>query len=202
LKIILVRHGQSTANKERIMQGHKDYPLSELGIKQAEELAQQMKDNSFTCQAVYSSDLLRAAKTAKIITTILNLEVTKYDKRLREMRLGDRQGRKSDELTKEEKQLGAKIWKNHDIKFPGGGESVNDMKSRVKATFDEIVKTHNEEDTALIIAHGGTIYHILYHILDIFPVTDEWFSNCSYNELYRENNSKPWKLVTFNGKKM
>ncbi|MHA1124313.1 MAG: histidine phosphatase family protein [Candidatus Heimdallarchaeota archaeon] len=202
MKIILVRHGQSTANKERIMQGHKDYPLSVQGFKEAEDLATKMKENGFTCQAVYSSDLLRAKQTAETITKILGLEVTKFDERLREMHLGYRQGKKVDEITIEEKELGEKIWKNHDINFPGGGENVNEMKSRVKDAFDEIVETHSEDDTVLIIAHGGTLYHVLYHILDIFPVTDDWFSNCSYNELIRTKKSEQWQLTMFNGEKL
>jgi len=184
------------------MQGHKDYPLSDLGINQAEELANKMKNDGFICNAVYSSDLLRAKQTAETITKILGLEVTKFDERLREMHLGIRQGKKVDEITIEEKELADKIWKNHDIHFPGGGESVNEMKSRVKAAFDEIVEIHSEEDTVLIIAHGGTLYHVLYHILGVYPETDDWFSNCSYNVLLRENNSEPWKLTIFNGNKL
>ncbi|MHA1435860.1 MAG: histidine phosphatase family protein [Candidatus Heimdallarchaeota archaeon] len=199
MKIILVRHGQSTANKERIMQGHKDYPLSELGFKQAEELALQMKENGFTCQAIYSSDLTRAKQTTEVITRILELPVSKYDERLREMHLGNRQGRKVTELTKEEEDYSERVWKEHDLKFIDG-ESVNDMKARVKEAFDEIVNTHKETDTILIIAHGGVLYHVLHHINDVFPVTDEWFSNCSYNEITRDNENDSWKLTMFNGK--
>ncbi len=201
MKIILVRHGQSTANKERIRQGHLDYPLSELGEQQAAELGQQMKKEKFLCQGVYSSDLSRASKTAEIITEILELEVTKYDKRLREMHLGDHQGKKNDDLTIEDNLHAEKVWKNHEIKFPNG-ESVNDMNVRVREAFDEIVESHKESDTVLIIAHGGTLFQIISHILNLFPETDEWFSNCSYNELVRVKKSNPWQLTMFNGKKL
>ncbi|MHA1187357.1 MAG: histidine phosphatase family protein [Candidatus Heimdallarchaeota archaeon] len=199
MKIILIRHGESTANKERIMQGHKDYPLTELGIKQAEELANKMMENGFSCQAVYSSDLTRAKQTTEEITRILELPVTKYDERLREMHLGNRQGRKVSELTKKEEDYSERVWKEHDLKFIDG-ESVNDMKTRVKEALDEIVNSHKESDTILIIAHGGVLFHVLQHIHDIFPETDEWFSNCSYNEITRDNENDSWKLTMFNGK--
>lgn len=201
MKIILVRHGQSTANKERIRQGHKDYPLSELGEQQAVELAQQMRQEKFTCQGVYSSDLSRASKTAEIITEILELKITKYDERLREMHLGDHQGKKNEDLTDEDNLHTKKVWKNHDFKFPNG-ESVNDMNARVREAFDEIINSHNESDTILIVAHGGTFFQIIHHILDLFPETDDWFSNCSYNELYRENKTVSWKLTIFNGQEL
>jgi len=183
------------------MQGHKDYPLSELGIKQAEELANKMMENGFSCQAVYSSDLTRTKQTTEVIARVLNLQITKYDERLREMHLGDRQGRKISELNEEEIALGERVWKEHDLKFIDG-ESVNDMKSRVKEALDEIVDSHEETDTILIIAHGGVLYHVLHHINDIFPETDEWFSNCSYNEITRDNENDSWKLTLFNGKKI
>lgn len=202
MKVILIRHGESTANKERIIQGHKDYPLTMQGEEQAKVLAKKMLENNFTCSAIYSSDLTRAKQTAEIIAEALGCKEVIYDERLREMHLGDRQGKKSDALTEEENQLAKKIWQEHDLKFPGGGESVNEMKTRVKAAFDEIIQNHSEEETAVIVGHGGSLYHILHHILDVFPETDEWFSNCSYNELIRKKNGENWQLTIFNGNKI
>ena len=117
------------------------------------------------------------------------------------MNFGHRQGRKNDDLTDEEKELTERIFKNHDLNFPGG-ESVNEMKSRVKEILDEIIESHEDGDTALIIGHGGSLYQILHHILDIFPDNDEWFSNCSYNEIIRNKDSNEWELIVFNGKQI
>ncbi len=196
-----MRHGQSTANKLRIIQGHKDYPLTKQGEKEAEELAQQMLKDNFSCSGFYSSDLTRAKGTTEILAEILGLEVTKYDERLREMNLGNRQGKNVDDLAVEEKQFGERVFEEHDLHFPGG-ESVNDMKNRVNESLEEIINSHNEKETILILGHGGTLYHILYHILDIYLETDELFSNCSYNEIYRESSSDKWKLGIFNSRKL
>lgn len=201
MKIILVRHGQSTGNKLRIVQGQKDCPLTELGEEQAEELAQQMLKDNFSCDSVYSSDLARAKRTTEILVEILKLEVTKYDERLREMNTGYRQGKKHDDLTTEEVQHQKNVFADHDLKFPGG-ECVNEMKSRINESFEEIVQDHKENETILIVGHGGTLYHILFHILGIYPEPSEWFSNCSYNEIYRNKSSDKWKLKIYNNTNM
>ncbi len=201
MRIILVRHGQSTANKLRIIQGHKDYPLTEQGEKEAEELAHQMLKDNISYNGVYSSDLTRAKRTTEILIKILRLEVSKYDERLREMNLGNRQGKNVNDLTEEEKQYGEKVFEEHDLKFPGG-ESVNDMKNRINESLEEIINSHDENKTILVVGHGGTLYHILYYILNIFPEGDEWFNNCSYNEIYRESSSDKWQLKIFNNRKL
>ncbi len=199
MKIILVRHGQNTGNKLRIVQGQKDCPLTELGEKQAEKLAQQMLKGNFSCKSVYSSDLARAKRTAEILAEILGLKVIKYDERLREMNAGYRQGKKLDDLSVEEVQHQKNVFADYDLKFPGG-ESVNEMKARIKESLEEIIHSHKENETILIVGHGGTLYHILYHILAIYPEPGEWFSNCSYNEIYRSKSSDKWKLTIYDNK--
>ena len=61
----LVRHATSLWNEKGIIQGHKNPELSEAGIKEAEELARKFKGVRF--DLAYSSDLLRAKRTAEII---------------------------------------------------------------------------------------------------------------------------------------
>ena len=61
----LVRHGQSTANLHNVVGGHGDEALTDLGLQQADEARKIFAGTSF--DAVYSSDLQRAYKTAEII---------------------------------------------------------------------------------------------------------------------------------------
>lgn len=61
-KVILVRHGQSLGNAKRVLLGHTDLDLSELGYRQAEATAEALKDEKI--DVVYSSDLKRAMSTA------------------------------------------------------------------------------------------------------------------------------------------
>ena len=59
--IYIVRHGETKWNVKQLMQGHKDSPLTEKGIEQAEEIKKELKNIHF--YRIFSSDLLRAKRT-------------------------------------------------------------------------------------------------------------------------------------------
>jgi broad specificity phosphatase PhoE len=200
MRVILIRHGESFANKKGIIQGHKDYPLTEKGKKQAKSLAKQIKEMDYSFSALYSSDLNRAKTTAEIIAQILQIPNIFFDRRLREHNLGIYEGRYSKELEEKDKELFDACFADHSKRFPKG-ESVEEMKKRIRAAFEEITNNPEEKRDVIIVAHGGTLYHILHHILDVFPETDEWFDNCSLNELVY-NSDNCWKLQLFNNKEL
>ena len=62
-RIYLIRHGQTDWNVEGRWQGNLDVPLGEIGYKQAQALADTLQDRPIS--AIYSSDLMRAVKTAE-----------------------------------------------------------------------------------------------------------------------------------------
>lgn len=64
-EILLVRHGQSTANAGGIWQGQMDFPLSERGRRQASLVGSKLSEEPF--EGLYSSPLSRAFETAQII---------------------------------------------------------------------------------------------------------------------------------------
>ena len=72
-RIILARHGETDWNLERRWQGHSDRPLKETGGDQVEEIAEQLAGEPIS--AVYSSDLVRAHETARIVADRLGLDV-------------------------------------------------------------------------------------------------------------------------------
>ena len=67
LKIFLARHGQNEDNANGILNGHRDLPLTEIGIAQAHEVADKIKEAGLSFDVVLSSPLSRALKTAEII---------------------------------------------------------------------------------------------------------------------------------------
>ena len=93
--VIFVRHGQSTANLERVFAGHTDAPLTDLGHKQAENTAKFLKN--YPICAIYSSDLARSMQTAEPTGKLHHLPVIP-DKELREIYAGEWEGRSYDEL--------------------------------------------------------------------------------------------------------
>ena len=88
--IYLLRHGQTDWNLERRIQGHLDIPLNETGKKEA--LVCLEKLSSLDIDKIISSDLIRAKETAQIINEKLHLPIH-FDSRLREVNLGNLQGR-------------------------------------------------------------------------------------------------------------
>jgi broad specificity phosphatase PhoE len=72
LKIYLARHGQDEDNAEGILNGYRDRSLTELGIKQAQDIANKIKNADIKFDVIYSSPLKRTLQTANIITDIIN----------------------------------------------------------------------------------------------------------------------------------
>src|SRR5688500_9075185 len=87
--ILLVRHGETDWNLERRVQGHSDRPLNDTGRRQAIELATALGDEPV--DAIYSSDLVRAHETARILAERRGLGVTVIPE-LREKSFGTWEG--------------------------------------------------------------------------------------------------------------
>src|SRR5258706_14102789 len=88
----IVRHGETDWNAERRLQGHSDIPLNENGELQAKNLADELQDITF--DLAFSSDLLRAKRTAEIIALEHKLEV-QTTKLIREKNYGSLEGKPS-----------------------------------------------------------------------------------------------------------
>ena len=81
LDIYIVRHGQSTANAEKVLQGWADYPLSQEGILQARVTGRYLVNSGVNLKAIYTSPLTRARRTAEEIARRFRpaVEVTAFD---------------------------------------------------------------------------------------------------------------------------
>lgn len=149
--LYLARHGESDWNVERRWQGNADRPLTDLGRRQAGQLAERLA--STPLDAVYSSDLLRARETAAAVARRQGLEVRTLAT-LREVDVGSWSG-----LTREEVEerfpAAFATWRQ------GGhgwvdGEAYEDMAERVVTAVLEIAGSH-PGGSVLVVAHGGPI---------------------------------------------
>ena len=202
MRVFLIRHGESKDNLHKIISGHRAVSLTSLGKKQAKNLGKKLRNRKILFDAVYSSDLQRAAETTVIICKMLQIKNCFFDKRLRERDAGIFTGRCSQSLTPEEVAFREMTLNDLDKKIPEG-ESNREMLERVQEVFFEIIAQHKENETILIVAHGGTLYHILVRILKVLPEQlDEWFGNCEPTVIEREKRSAPWKVTYFNDKKL
>lgn len=149
-KLLLIRHGETVWNLERRCQGFSDIPLSEAGEDQAKALARALRnDENNELDAVYSSDLVRARRTAEFIAAPHRIQV-KVDARLRELNQGDLEGLKFTDLLADHPDL-LKKWMSSpaEVAMPGG-ESMQSLQSRAWRAIEEIVAAHPGQKVAVV----------------------------------------------------
>jgi broad specificity phosphatase PhoE len=149
--ILLARHGESDWNRSQQWQGWADRPLTDLGRKQATELAARLAE--IDLDAVYASDLQRARETAEIVACSKGLDVeTAPD--LREVDVGSWAG-----LTRGEAEArfpeGYRRWLNGAAGWDGG-ETYEQMSKRVIRALLRVAGAH-DGGRVLVVAHGGSI---------------------------------------------
>ncbi len=172
MKIYLIRHGETTFNKERKFYGHLDVPLDEKGHSQAESLGTHIPDelvkDGVKISAIYSSPLNRALSTAAPVADALNLDVKK-DAGLTEMYMGEWEGKSADDIMAVKDTDGLPlVFKclNRPLSYPmPGGEKLQDADKRITSTMDEIIKSHLPTENIACVTHGGVIAVVLCHIL-------------------------------------
>ena len=158
MRIYVTRHGQTDYNKKRMMQGRSDIPLNEVGIQQATERRRRLGDIRF--DAVYSSPLVRAVKTAEIIGNVDRSEII-LDDRIIEANFGPY------ELMN---YYGTGIpmmayWSFPELfKAPAGVETIREMKERTASFLRELEK--KDYDNVLVACHGGIIRPIRGYLED------------------------------------
>lgn len=184
--LYLIRHGETEGGEIRRYKGTIDVPLSEIGIRQMEEIAEYIIQHSSNnnpsippispstshdlievglLKTVYCSDLSRAIKSAEIIAEPHSLKPIVVPS-LRERNFGIWEGMSFDEI-KEMYPREFEAWAGNPLKFsPIGGESTLEVKERVIKALDEIIGNHNDKCIA-IVAHGGVNRIILCHLLGI-----------------------------------
>ncbi|PJF39829.1 MAG: hypothetical protein CUN55_13520 [Phototrophicales bacterium] len=159
-KIILMRHGETVWNTLGRWQGHAPTPLSEDGILQVQHAAQNLYQHQ-PLDAIYSSDLLRAQQTAKIVAEIYQLPIN-LEPRLREINLGAWQGLTREEIMAWDSERYQALWQQHHLPRPGG-ESLQQVGQRANDAIQMWLKEHPNQ-VILGVTHGGTIRGLLYHL--------------------------------------
>jgi len=154
-KLCLIRHGETTWNAERRLQGHTDIPLNTKGVLQARQMAQALKNSKVVFDVLYTSDLKRATDTANAIVELFGVDAI-VESALRERHFGALQG-----LTIQEAPLlQPAIWHAHTTRDLGheldGGESIEQFALRVQNVLDKIQEQHSGK-TILLVSHGGTL---------------------------------------------
>jgi len=164
--LILLRHGQSQWNLENRFTGWEDVPLTEQGIAEAKVAGQLMKKNKVHIDVIFSSVLQRATKTAELAIKEMNLEqfwsdgqllMTK-DQSLNERDYGDLVGLNKEETANKYGKEQVHIWRRSYDVSPPGGESLENVVTRVKPYFVNFIEPKiSEGQNVLIVAHGNSL---------------------------------------------
>jgi probable phosphoglycerate mutase len=171
LNIYITRHGETQWNKENRLQGWRDSELTDNGIRNATALGERLGQTKF--QAIYSSPIERAVKTAKLICSDRKIPIL-FEDSLKEINLGDWEGKVKEEIEENSKQAFFDFWNaphlyNHE---PHQGESLSALKSRVEHVINKII-AENNDGNVLIVTHGVTIRAILSYLMNI--PTEKWW---------------------------
>lgn len=192
MKLVLIRHGESTWNKENRFTGWKDVGLSEKGVQEAVDAGKVLKEKGFEFKAAYTSYLTRAIKTLWIILEQMDLMWIPVYKswRLNEKHYGMLQGLNKTETAEKYGDEQVLIWRrsystppdplpvtdprhpSHDLRYAGltpeelpSTEALENTVNRIIPYWEnEIQKTLIEKKEVLVAAHGNSLRGIVKYL--------------------------------------
>jgi probable phosphoglycerate mutase len=173
MTILLVRHGETAGNAARILQ-RADAPLNERGVRQAEQLAQRLRDDGFA--HIVCSDLPRALMTAAPLAACSGIEIEESSL-LQERNFGDLRGTPYADLTEDPFRPDF---------APPNGEDWPTFHARVAAAFDFVVsRRHSVNGNLVVITHGLVCRAVVRRHARLFEgaVVPELFHNTSVTVL-------------------
>lgn len=194
-KLVLIRHGQSTWNKENRFTGWTDVDLTEQGKAEAKRAGELIKDRGLSFDFAYTSVLKRAIRTLWIVLDELDLMwiPIKHSWRLNERHYGALQGLNKAETAAKFGEAQVKIWRrSYDIppppleptdpRYPGSDPRYRNLKDAeiplrecLKDTADRFLPYWQEKiapsiqagNQVLIAAHGNSLRALVKHLDDV-----------------------------------
>ena len=191
----VIRHGETLANLNGVIQGQSDVPLSPVGEEQAKRLARRWKNRRF--DAVYSSDLSRAVRTAEIVTNGVKPVLAPE---LREMDLGKWVGHTTAEVA----ELYPDEWRafrsaSVDCRATGG-ESRKELLERIIRFFRTAAARHPDRNV-LVVTHGGALRAFFLMLMGgslnenaLLPST----GNTGISTVRYDPDADRWRLISWN----
>jgi broad specificity phosphatase PhoE len=181
MQIVLLRHGATDWNLQGRCQGSSDRRLNEVGVRQAEQIATQLSNE--TIHAIYSSSLERARQTAQLVSRPHNLPVM-IEEDVRELDHGQLEG-----LTFNE------------IKQVPGGERLADVAQRAWHALTRIAQRHQLTDTVVVVSHNFPILGIVCRLTgtDLNHYRSFHLDPCGVTRITQHPN-KVWEVTHVNSK--
>jgi probable phosphoglycerate mutase len=199
-RLLLVRHGVSTWNREGRFQGHLDPPLHASGLAEARRLAARLVRDDLGGLRIVSSPLRRATATAEALVTALTAAGqpadVSTDARLMEIGQGEWEGLTHDELEAADPDRYAAWRADGGSSQPPGAEPLDDAQRRVAVAVDELTM---RPGAVCLVSHGGVLRLAARHLLGL-DLASAWsmdVDNASLSRLSRED-GETWRLDAWN----
>lgn len=192
IKFVLVRHGQSIWNLENRFTGWTDVPLSEKGVKEAQEAGMVLKEKGFTFDLAFTSVLKRAEDTLDYILKEMDLSdiEIRHSWRLNERHYGALQGLNKDDTKKKYGEEQVKLWRRsadvrppaltkEDERYPGHDPKYKDLTEEELPTTENLIDTIHRVITywntdikqeleqgkqVIIVAHGNSLRGLMKYL--------------------------------------
>jgi len=163
---LFLRHAQAKNNVERILAGRTSgYPLTELGIKQAEKISDFLKPLNISY--IHSSPIERAEQTSKIVSKKLGLDY-EIDERLTEIDMGVFSGMPYEEMFSKHGNVFLKFYEGDSIIEKNGIETFASVKKRVLDMVDHCSRKYDGENV-LLVTHMDPIKSMVSTVLHSRP---------------------------------
>lgn len=174
-RLILVRHGESEANRDDTFTGWRDPPLTARGRAQAEAAGRCLAAHALHVDAAFASPRLRTMTTSAIILGVLG------QGRLRTGACAGLTERDYGELSGLAKSEAAARWGNEQVRrwrrsyaeAPPGGESLRDASARILAAYLGAILPAAMRGTALVVAHGNSLRALIMALERLTPAQIE-----------------------------
>ncbi|MBN1866065.1 histidine phosphatase family protein [Candidatus Sumerlaeota bacterium] len=160
--LFIVRHGETAWNVEQRLQGQLDSPLTDLGRRQAEAVAERLAEENL--DVLYSSDLGRAMETARVIADRCGGPEIVPDAGLRERNFGIFNGLNFAEARERDPEAYSH-WMEYDYVVPGG-ESPRQKAERGIAAVETVARRHPGRKIG-IVTHGGILTSLLRRVMHV-----------------------------------
>jgi alpha-ribazole phosphatase len=181
MRLIVVRHGETSYNAQRRFTGQSDIPLNALGELQTNALRDCLATEHL--DAIVTSDLERTRVTAKVIAHRPDLPLLE-DIDLRELAFGEWEGYTYDEVLARDADR-VSLWRTDPTEnAPPGGETIIQLRDRCARALQRW-QAQYPEGSVLWVTHGGLIGVLLCHVLDI-DIRRRWqfrHDNASISEI-------------------
>jgi broad specificity phosphatase PhoE len=151
--LYVIRHGRTSYNQKGLFRGEADIPLTDQGFKDADEVAEFLKD--VTPSFIVSSDKKRAVQTATVLAKNDGMSLMKTEL-LRAWNLGEFSGKPKNKENLAELD---KYIKDPDLQVPGG-ESLNEFRDRILPVLAECFEQATREGVGFVIAHSSVVHEI------------------------------------------